>query len=508
MLRCTLPSIMNRFSPRAIVFLGVFFTSFSSIFVRSSTAPSLIIATYRMWFSVLLLLPLYFIEKRNEKKNPTSTGARSIRLTDIGLSVLSGLFLAIHFATWFASLKLISIAGATVLVNTQPLFVLAAGFFLYRERVRPLALLFVALTLVGIVILSVGDISQGGGSFTGVLLALLGAATVSGYLLIGRSVRKRLPAIRYVLIVYGVSAVSLTLVCLLGSIPLVGYPLKEYGIFLAMALFCTLLGHTVFNWALGYLKTSAISMIVLSEPVYATLLGIIIFKEIPASITMVGSVVVILGVLLFIREEAKMTQSNTFDEKAKNWDVNPMQIERSRAISAAMARILPLNDSMTALDYGAGTGLLALALSTKLKSVLAMDSSKGMLEVLSKKLSADTPNLSVVNHDLCTTNYTGDPFDLVYTAMTLHHVDDVESLLSRFATLVKPGGYLAIADLETEDGSFHGGELHTGHHGFDPAQLATRVEAIGFGAVSYEQIYTVDREGATYPVFLLTGRKK
>ena len=141
--------------------------------------------------------------------------------------------------------------------------------------------------------------------FSGDLLALAGAAAVSGYMLVGRIVRQRMPAFTYVVLVYLVAALTLTLICLASSVNFFRYPAREYLIFLGLAFFCTLLGHTLYNWGLKYLKISFVSMVVLTEPLYATLLGIIILSEIPNTNTIFGGAVILLGVLFFIREEGR-----------------------------------------------------------------------------------------------------------------------------------------------------------------------------------------------------------
>ena len=256
-----------------------------------------------MGFSFLLLVPVLVFEHIRKRKEG---GASRPSLKDLALCGLSGVFLAVHFATWIQSLSMTSIASSVVLVDTHPLFVLAAGFLLYRERVSRRALLFVAVAFVGIVILSYSDFRRGTDTFSGDLLALAGAGAVAGYILIGRSVRQRMGAVQYAALVYLSSTVTLVLICGVWSVPVRGFPGREFLIFLGMAFFCTILGHTLFNWALKYLKASVVSTTVLTEPVYATVLGIIIFREMPHVLVLIGGVVILAGVLLFVREEGKI----------------------------------------------------------------------------------------------------------------------------------------------------------------------------------------------------------
>jgi len=364
------------------------------------------------------------------------------------------------------------------------------------------------MTIAGMAILSFGDLAEATDSFTGDMLALSGAAAVSGYLLIGRYVRQRLEAFTYVVTVYLVAAVTLAIVAVASGTPVFGYALREYLIFLGIAFFCTLLGHTLFNWALRHLKTAFVSMAVLTEPVYATVLAIIIFSEVPATTTFVGGAVVLLGVLLFVREENTMEKHNIFDEKAKNWDENPMQRARSEAVAQAIRRIVPLSPSTRVLDYGAGTGLVALNLAPDVGSVLAVDTSDGMLSELERK--ATERGLELVtpkNHNLEAEPLSEGPFDLIYSVMTLHHVKNVSVVLDRFAELLAPGGTLAIAELVTEDGSFHGHEHKVHHQGFDQDHLASELEKRGLCSASYERVFVIERDGKSFPVFLLTAKK-
>ena len=316
----------------AVVFVGVFFTSFSAIFARSTGAPAIATAMYRMWFSVFLLLPLWCANhlraagrrrryglggkgKRAASQTPTGdaqtensgTSIPPARMTstDGALCILSGLFLAAHFWIWFESLKLTSIASSTVLVNTHPLFVLTFGFLLLKEKVTKRAVFFVFLAFLGMIVLSLGDFSRGLDTLAGDLLAVVSALSVGAYMLIGRKVRRQMNALTYVVVVYFAAAASLTLVSVATGVPLFGYNARDYLMFFCMAFFCTLLGHTLFNWALRYLKTSFISTSVLLEPLFATILGMIIFREFPGATTLAGGGVVLFGVFMFVREEGR-----------------------------------------------------------------------------------------------------------------------------------------------------------------------------------------------------------
>lgn len=200
-----------------------------------------------------------------------------------------------------------------------------------------------------------------------------------------------------------------------------------------------------------------------------------------------------------------------FDTKAREWDDNPVFKERALKIAAAIRQAVPLRRDMHALDYGCGTGLLSFPLKDELGAILLADSSRGMLEVLAAKIAAQgVANMTAVKLDLLADPPPARRFDLIYTAMTLHHVPDTDRILGIFRDLMKPGGYLCVADLDQEDGSFHGVEIDV-HHGFDRADLTRRATQAGFVDVRFQTVFNIAKEQATgtrdYPVFLMTARR-
>lgn len=286
--------------PRPVVLAGVLFTSLSSILVRLSVAPPLAIAAWRMGLAALLTVPWVV------RRGPDRRSLPGLR--DILLCLAAGGFLALHFATWITSLTLTTIASATVLVDTHPLFVVAAGFLLLREKVSGKALLFLGVALAGSGLLCFGDFRLGPDAVRGDLLAVAGAVTVSGYMLIGRVVRPRMSAALYTAIVYAASTMLLSILAVVMRVPLFPYPPREILIFLALAVFCTLLGHSLFNWALKYLKASFVSTAILGEPVFASLLGFLVFGQVPSATTLAGGFLVLAGLLAFVREEGSRSR--------------------------------------------------------------------------------------------------------------------------------------------------------------------------------------------------------
>jgi 2-polyprenyl-3-methyl-5-hydroxy-6-metoxy-1,4-benzoquinol methylase len=205
--------------------------------------------------------------------------------------------------------------------------------------------------------------------------------------------------------------------------------------------------------------------------------------------------------------------THRFDSAAADWDKKDQRRELAAAIAAGIGE-LPLHPEMEALEYGCGTGLVGLALAPRLKSLTAADSSPGMLRALADKIAQAgitnvSPLLLDLHHETCPRQ-----FDLVFSAMTLHHLADVETVLHRLVPALKPGGLLALADLDREDGSFHGSASEgVVHHGFDRIWLTDLLFRQGCGTVEIRTVHTVvkpDAEGNSrpYPVFLLTAARK
>lgn len=175
-----------------------------------------------------------------------------------------------------------------------------------------------------------------------------------------------------------------------------------------------------------------------------------------------------------------MSATLSFDDKAQTWDADPVKQERALAVAAALRQRIPLSTSWHALEYGCGTGLLSLGLQADLGEVTLADSSSGMLTMLEKKIGdAGLTHLHPLALALTTDPLSAERYDLIYTLMTLHHVSDTIRLLRDFYTLLRPGGWLGIADLDQEDGSFHGAGF-TGHCGFNREALRAQLLSLGF----------------------------
>ena len=196
-----------------------------------------------------------------------------------------------------------------------------------------------------------------------------------------------------------------------------------------------------------------------------------------------------------------------FDSRARQWDKDKMHMERSLAIAAELEKIIPLDHSMKALEYGAGTGILSFLLKDRFSEITLMDSSQEMIKVcIEKSEYHKTSHIVPLCFDLEHKNYDG-KFDLIYNQMVLHHVVDYKTIISTFFSLLNPGGYLAIADLYTEDGSFHGVDVKV-HLGFDPENLTEILKNAGFSSIEYKTCFEVKRDtGKKYPLFLLVAQR-
>lgn len=280
----------------AIVLLGVVGVSSSSLWVRASTAPSLTLAFYRMAFAALLLLIPVLTSRRAE--------LRSLDRKTLLSCVLSGIFVAFHFWFYFMSVHQTTLSAATLLANLEVFFVGAIMFFGFHETLAKQAIFGTLLTFCGSVVLCIGD-GVNGGSLYGDLLALSAGFFMALYTVIGRRMRggeHALSATTYTFLVYGTAAIVLLALCLVTRTPIFGYEgtLSNLGCGLGLAVCCTLLGHSVFSWGLKYLKAAVISTMKLAEPVFATICGILLFTEIPGTLTILGGIIILLGVWLTV----------------------------------------------------------------------------------------------------------------------------------------------------------------------------------------------------------------
>ncbi|MEF3191005.1 MAG: class I SAM-dependent methyltransferase [Campylobacterales bacterium] len=206
-----------------------------------------------------------------------------------------------------------------------------------------------------------------------------------------------------------------------------------------------------------------------------------------------------------------MVQSSRFDSAALTWDEKPMRVKIAQDVAEGVLHNLPIDDEMTLLDYGCGTGLVALFLQPYVKQVIGIDSSQGMLAAMEQKVKKlGLSNVEIRYGDLAKEEgLEEESVDLIVTSMTMHHIQDVGHLFKKFYSALRSGGYLAVADLDQEDGTFHThGNEGVAHFGFDRALMRQWFEDAGLIDVRDVTVHEVKKEnGRTYPIFLMTGRK-
>jgi drug/metabolite transporter (DMT)-like permease len=279
-----------------LLLIGISAVSTASIFIKLCDAPSLIIAAYRMIFASLLLTPFVAFQKRR-------LGMGTIRLR--GYLLLSGFFLGLHFAFWIGSLKYTSVASSVVLVSTNPIFVGIGGWLFLRERLNLNLIFGILFTVLGSVFISLGDTAISKEALLGDGLALLGAVSVSGYLLIGSRMRRDHDLLSYIFPVYSTAALLLVFLSLLFQKPFGGYSSSTYVFMFLIALIPQLIGHTTFNWALKYLPASMVAIAILGEPIGSTILAYFILNEGLTLWKMIGGVLIFAGIVIALRRAAE-----------------------------------------------------------------------------------------------------------------------------------------------------------------------------------------------------------
>ncbi len=288
----------------AALAVAVAAVSTSAILVRYSAAPDGIKAFYRVLFMTALVAPVALGRERGR------AALEALSRRDLAIATVTGAALAVHFFSWFVSVELTTVAASVTLVQTQPVFVAIGAYLVLGEPPRRLAVVGILLAVAGAAVMALGEPgSVVGESALGNALAVVGAMMMAAYVLVGRSLRQRVPLFPYVTVVYtAASAVLLALVVVQGTVAegsvlsyLVGYPPREYLLFAAMALGPGLFGHTVVNWALEHVESEVVSVTLLGEPIGSALLAVVLLAEVPPPPTVVGGAVVLAGIALTVR---------------------------------------------------------------------------------------------------------------------------------------------------------------------------------------------------------------
>jgi len=288
---------------------GILAVSAASILIKfaQESVPSLVIAAYRLTIASLVLAPIAITRNRGE--------LRALSRPDLRLTILSGTFLALHFASWISSLQFTSVASSVVLVTTTPLWVALLSPLVLHERITRAIVIGMVLALAGGILVGISDScswSAGlqcpslgdfvhGEAFLGNFLALFGAWMAAGYILAGRRVRAHMSLIPYIFVVYGAGAVVEIIIMRSASLPAFGYPPEAYLWLILLALVPQLIGHSTFNWALGYLPASLVSIALLGEPVGSIILAYFILGQTPGPINLFGCALILAGIFIASR---------------------------------------------------------------------------------------------------------------------------------------------------------------------------------------------------------------
>jgi len=293
------PEKIQSKNPLWVLAVGILGIAMSSIFVKFSQAPAAVTAAYRMLWAVVLMTPLVF------GKKPVRRELAELEKKKLLLSAVAGLFLAIHFVLWFESLNHTSVASSTTIVCTEVIWV-ALGFCIFlKGRITGRAILAIGVTITGSVLIAWSDSGSGGNRLYGDLLALAAAMVEAVYTLIGTVVRKKTSTAVYTYVVYSACALFLLATCLARGYDLFGYGLSAPIVGLLLAVFSTILGHSLFSWCLRFFTPSFVSACKLCEPVVAAVIALFLFSEIPAPVQILGSLLILAGVFYYSRLEQK-----------------------------------------------------------------------------------------------------------------------------------------------------------------------------------------------------------
>jgi drug/metabolite transporter (DMT)-like permease len=290
----------------AILFTGVAAASLAAIFIRfaqNDGTPSAFIAAGRLTLSALILTPFALRSHRAE--------IARLRGVDLLLAAASGLLLAIHFATWIASLEYTSVLISVVLVGTSPLWSALFEVVFLRMRLHRYVVIGLLIAFAGGLLISLAGGTGGTEATTslfGGLLSLAGAVTFAIYLVIGRKLRAQLSLVPYIWLVYGFAAIFLILLALGGGVPMGGYTPTSYLMILLLALLPQLVGHSSFNYSLRYLSATFVGIATQTEPISSALIAYLIFNEVPLPMQIVGSVAILAGVIMTSLGQEKETQ--------------------------------------------------------------------------------------------------------------------------------------------------------------------------------------------------------
>ena len=277
-----------------VLVLAVFCFSFSSIFIRLSDAPAPAIAAYRMILATLLIAPFALVRSRKR--------IASLKRGDTWFLVATGAVLALHFLFFVTAVQNTTIASATILINCHPIFVAILAFLLLHEGTK-YTTAGALIGMGGIIVISIGDL--GSGNIVGDVLAIMGALMEAIYIIMTRVMRKRIDILTFVFMVNAACALVLVGICVVGGVPLWPYSTNELMIFLGMAIIPAAIGYTLYNYSLKYLMAPQVSVIQLGEALFASLMAVLFFSEIPSVTILAGAALILLGIYFAVKTNGK-----------------------------------------------------------------------------------------------------------------------------------------------------------------------------------------------------------
>ncbi|MDR1471198.1 MAG: DMT family transporter [Synergistaceae bacterium] len=287
----------NRLIPILVLAVGVMCISTGSIFARLADAPALVKSAYRVGIASLVFIPAALAYHRDE--------FRRLTRRDVCVTMLSGMFLSLHFAAWISSLDYTTVASSVILCNTIPIWIAVVNIALGRGRPGRTMWISILLSVTGACIVGYGDMSFDRNALFGDALALVGAIGGAVYIMCGAESRKKLSLTAYAALCYGFSAVVLFCAVLLAGCPLTGYAPSTWGAFAGLALMSQVLGHSSYNWALGYFSAGFIAIMLLGEPLGSSILAFLLFREMPTAMKLAGCAILMASIVLAARSEQK-----------------------------------------------------------------------------------------------------------------------------------------------------------------------------------------------------------
>ncbi|NOZ91309.1 MAG: class I SAM-dependent methyltransferase [Epsilonproteobacteria bacterium] len=202
-----------------------------------------------------------------------------------------------------------------------------------------------------------------------------------------------------------------------------------------------------------------------------------------------------------------MTNQDIFAHKSKSWDMKSRRVQNAKSIADYILKNIKLTKDMHIMDFGAGTGLLSYFLSNDVGKVTALDNSQSMLEVFREKAYMFNSLIEILELDLTQNIPDNIYFDGIVSSMTMHHIQDIKDMLNKMYHMLPKGGFIALADLDKEDGTFHSDNIGVFHYGFDRDELKKIAQKVGFRDVQFETVNTIKKPHREFSVFLMIAKK-